>query len=76
MRMIEPLELRSAPAAVFTYTDVDGDAVTIKPSKGTNAELEAVVMPFPSRNPGGRGPELQKIDFSLNRRYSPGRILR
>src|SRR3712207_3601922 len=36
---IEPLEARIAPAAVFTYTDVDGDKVTIKTSQGSNAEL-------------------------------------
>lgn len=36
---IEPLEPRIAPAAVFTYTDVDGDKVTIKTSAGNDSLL-------------------------------------
>lgn len=36
---IEPLESRIAPAAIYTFTDVDGDKVTIKTSLGSNAEL-------------------------------------
>jgi hypothetical protein len=36
---IEPLETRIAPAAVLTFTDVDGDIVTITSSKGTLADL-------------------------------------
>ena len=59
---IEPLETRIAPAAVFTFTDVDGDLVTIKTSKGTNADLAAIL----TRVPGGLGDELQRIDFSMN----------
>jgi hypothetical protein len=39
--MIEILETRIAPAAVVTFTDVDGDLVTITASKGTKAQLEA-----------------------------------
>lgn len=39
--MIEILESRIAPAAVYTYVDAGGDKVTIKTSKGTNAELAA-----------------------------------
>jgi hypothetical protein len=35
----EPLESRIAPAAIFTYTDVDGDAVTVKLAIGSQAEL-------------------------------------
>lgn len=38
---IEPLEARIAPAAVFTYTDFDGDLVTVKSSKGTLDDLAA-----------------------------------
>ena len=30
----EPLEARIAPAAMFTFTDVDGDQVTVSSSKG------------------------------------------
>ena len=39
MNFIEPLESRIAPAAVLTYTDLDGDKVTVTSSAGTNAEL-------------------------------------
>ena len=59
---IEPLESRIAPAAVFIFTDVDGDAVTIATSKGTNADLAAIV----TVENAGVGKELQRIDFSLN----------
>jgi hypothetical protein len=41
--MIEILESRIAPAAVFFYTDVDGDHVKITSSLGTNTELAAAV---------------------------------
>jgi hypothetical protein len=57
---IERLEARIAPAAVFTYTDVDGDHVTIQTSKGTVAALTAIL----TQVPGGLGEELQRIDFS------------
>jgi hypothetical protein len=59
---IEPLESRIAPAAIFKFTDVDGDAVTIATSKGTNADLAVVV----TVQDVGLGKELQRIDFSLN----------
>jgi hypothetical protein len=39
--MIELLESRIAPAAVFSYTDVAGNKVTIVTSKGTDADLAA-----------------------------------
>src|SRR5438067_2696317 len=61
---IEILESRIAPAAVFFYTDVDGDAVTVKTSKGTDAQLEAITHPFLVA--AGLGAQLQKIDFSLD----------
>jgi hypothetical protein len=63
---IEPLESRIAPAATFVYTDIDGDRVTIKTSKGTNADLEAAgVLIF--SDPDAADPrQLRKIDFSLN----------
>ena len=60
--LIEPLESRIAPAAVFTFTDVDGDRVTIATSKGTNAQL-AAILTHPAV---GLGEELQRIDFSLD----------
>ena len=36
---IEPLEARIAPAAIFHYTDVDGDKVTLTSSTGVSADL-------------------------------------
>lgn len=42
-RTIEPLEARIAPAAVFTFTEADGDLVTIKTSLGSNAQLAAAI---------------------------------
>lgn len=59
---IEPLESRIAPAALFKFIDVDGDAVTLTTSKGTNADLAAIVTVVDE----GIGKELQRIDFSLN----------
>ena len=63
---IEPLEARIAPAAIFTYIDVDGDLVTIKTSKGTDTQLADIVVPFLSSEGVPNGQELQQIDFSMN----------
>src|SRR5262249_27596031 len=59
--VIEPLEARIAPAAVFTFTDVDGDLVTVKTSKGTNDQLAALITPHlvPAGSLGGK--QLQEI---------------
>lgn len=57
---IESLESRIAPAGVFLATDVDGDAVTIKTSKGTNAELAAAIHTTAS----GLGVTIDMIDLS------------
>ena len=40
----EPLEPRRALAGLFTFTDVDGDAVTVTTSLGTNALLASAVQ--------------------------------
>ena len=37
--LTEPLEARIAPAAVFSFTDVDGDTVKITSSVGLSAHL-------------------------------------
>lgn len=37
----EALEARVVPAAVFTFTEADGDIVTVSTSLGTNADLAA-----------------------------------
>ena len=63
---IEALEARIAPAAIFTFNDVDGDAVTVKTSKGTNAELAAVIT---TTTPAGSvmgGKSLDKINLGMN----------
>ena len=63
--MIEPLEARIAPAAVFTFTDPDGDRVTVKTSKGTNADLAAAgVLTFDTAADVPR--QLRTIDLSAN----------
>src|SRR5262245_44352669 len=61
---IEALEARIAPAAVFspdgrtaTFTDVDGDLVTVKVSKGT---LDASNFQFEAK---GMGDELKVVKF-------------
>ncbi len=59
---IEPLEARISPAAVVTFTDVDGDLVTVKTSKGATADLAAILTLVTE----GLGKRLQEIDFSLN----------
>ena len=51
---VELLESRIAPAAIYHFTDVDGDLVTIKTSKGTDAQLAAragALMPPAVRAP-------------------------
>ena len=60
MHLIESLEPRIAPAAVFTYTDVDGDLVTVKTSKGTNADLAAIIY----LRAQGIGAFLEVLEFS------------
>ncbi len=60
----EILEARIAPAAVLTFTDTDGDLVTVSASKGTGTDLHAVVDPF--LVPAGAGRQLQQL--ALNTR--------
>src|SRR5262245_38936665 len=57
---LELLESRLTPTAFFTYTDVDGDPVTVTTSRGTNADLAAILV-F-SEKAGPR--QLQTIDFA------------
>lgn len=42
LHWIEQLEERRAPAAVFHYTDVDGDSVTLRISEGSASDVELV----------------------------------
>jgi hypothetical protein len=61
-RAIESLESRIVPAAVFTFTDVDGDLAKIVTSKGTSVELAAVMVAQAS----GMGTAIREIDLSKN----------
>jgi hypothetical protein len=62
---IEPLEPRIAPAAVFTFTDVDGDKVTVTTSKGTSDQLDAIFNAAQIVSAGTLGGlQLKEIDFS------------
>jgi hypothetical protein len=59
---IETLEARIAPAAIFSLTDVDGDIVTVKTSKGTDANLIAAM----TTSSAGVGGQIREIDLSTN----------
>src|SRR5262245_49144819 len=61
---LERLESRFTPAAVFTYTDTDGDHVTVTTSKGTSDDL-APILTFSSSIPDKRR-QLECIDFSAS----------
>ncbi len=43
LSFLETLEDRIAPAAVTTFTDIDGDTVQVSSSKGTKADLDAAL---------------------------------
>ncbi len=57
---VELLEPRIAPAAVFSFVDVDGDQVVVKTSKGSDDQLADAVKLVAS----GVGQQLREIDFS------------
>lgn len=57
---IEPLEPRIAPASIFTYTDVDGDLVTVTISKGTTGDANFVRV---GAGPFETSQQLQTIDL-------------
>src|SRR5262249_58685656 len=58
------LESRLAPAALMTYTDVDGDLVNVSTSKGSAAAL-AVALTFNDPNPQ-HARQLQLVNFAAN----------
>ncbi|HJZ93594.1 MAG TPA: hypothetical protein VKE40_22145 [Gemmataceae bacterium] len=58
------LESRLAPAALMTYTDVDGDLVNVSTSKGSAAAL-AVALTFNDPNPQ-HARQLQLVNFAGN----------
>jgi len=53
LRRIESLESRLAPAGVVTFTDVDGDLVTVRTNLGTNESLAAALRLVPTGGSGG-----------------------
>jgi len=55
---LEALEDRIAPAGLVSFTDVDGDTVQVKSSKGTNADLQAALHITDG--------QLQAVDFAGN----------
>lgn len=59
MHTIEPLEHRIAPAAIFTYTEPDGDVVTVKTSIGNGAGL-FLLATFDS---AGAAKQLRRLDL-------------
>jgi hypothetical protein len=72
---IEPLESRIAPAAVFVFTDVDGDHVTISVSgsHATNADLAgAVNLSNAAKAAVGFGHELQQL--TLGTVFAGGKV--
>ena len=68
--LIEPLEARIAPAILFTYTDVDGDFVTVKISKGNAGDA---IFTHPAVA-GTFGEQLQKIDLNGNQVFKGANI--
>src|SRR5688572_11740848 len=54
---LELLEARIAPAAVFSFTDADGDTVTVKTSAGTSEHLATGTTVIDG--------QLQKLDLSM-----------
>jgi len=67
---IEPLESRIAPAIVFNFTDVDGDAVTINISKGNPGDATFTTT---AAGPLG-GVQLREIDFNGNQVFKGANI--
>src|SRR5450432_2475492 len=59
---IEPLEARIAPAAIYSFLDVDGDKVTIKSSKGNNSDFQAIMETH--RVSQGSGFRINEIDLT------------
>lgn len=59
---IEPLEHRIAPAILFTYTELDGDLVTVSISKGSLGDATFTHPPVP----GLFGDQLQTINLNGN----------
>lgn len=57
----ERLERRLALAGLFTFTDIDGDVVTVKTSKGGNADLAAALTLS-----GGTSGQLQSVNLAAN----------
>lgn len=68
--MIEPLEPRIAPAIVFTFTEFDGDLVTVTISKGNAGDATFTHPPVP----GWFGDQLATIDLNGNQVFQGANI--
>jgi hypothetical protein len=60
------MEPRLMPAAVLKYTDVDGDLVTIRTSKGTGEQLASIVQLVPI----GQGMQLRTIFLNADQQFA------
>jgi hypothetical protein len=60
--MIEPLENRIAPAAILTFFEADGDKITVKTTKGNNADLATAC----GINKGDTGITNITVNFLIN----------
>jgi hypothetical protein len=58
---LEPLEARIAPAAVLHFTDVDGDDITIRTSKGSPVDIAIIAR---TEFLGGNRERILELDFS------------
>ncbi len=67
---IEALEARIAPAILFTYTEFDGDLVTVSISKGAAGDA---IFTHPAV-PGLFGDQLEKIDLNGNQVFKGANI--
>ena len=61
--LLEHLEPRIAPAGMVIFTDIDGDQVTVKSSKGDDAQLSASLT---KASIGVVGEQLQIVDLASN----------
>jgi len=62
LRRFESLEPRLAMAGLFTFTDVDGDVVTVRTSLGTNTQLRDALQVVPAGGIGGM--QLQRVNLA------------
>lgn len=61
LRRVESLEPRLAMASMMMFTDVDGDTVTVRSTRGTDFDLHAAIVLTPAGAVGGS--QLRGIDL-------------